>query len=354
MKAGARWGLQAGVAFTLLVLVGAVLLLYSRQGEFRWSEFADAFWRLDPLWLAGAAGFALSTYLGRALRWRILMKPVCEHPNLWRLTTATAIGFTAIVLLGRPGELVRPYLIATKEKVPFTSQLGAWLLERVYDLVFALLIFGYALARVDHSAASVGDTMRSVLQVGGYAVGICAAVCLAFLIAVRVFSDRLASRLGDAIAFLPEKYRGRAAGMLETFTQGLGSAKDSGFVLKILAYSALEWFLIVACYYCVFQASPVTSRMSVTDVTIFVGFVSFGQVIQIPGLGGGLQVASVAVLTELFGIGLEAATSVAMVLWMTMFVVIVPVGLAFAFHEGITFARLKAVARESAPGPEQP
>jgi uncharacterized protein (TIRG00374 family) len=341
-----RWGLHAGVVLTLLVLAGAIAFLYFRQGTFRWGEFTGAFRSLNPAWLAGAVGFALSTYLGRALRWRILMKPVCEHPSLWRLTTATAIGFMAIVMLGRPGELVRPYLIAMREKVPFSSQLGAWLLERVYDLIFALLIFGYALARVEQSAASVGPTMQSVLRIGGYAAAICATVCLAFLVAVWLFSDRLTSRLSDAVEVLPERHRGRVRGLLGTFTQGLGSAKDAGFVIKILGYSGLEWFLIVACYYCIFQGSPVTARLSVTDVTIFVGFVSFGQVIQIPGLGGGLQVASIVVLTELFAVALEPATSVAMVLWITMFVVIVPVGLVLAFTEGLSWARLKAVAQE--------
>ena len=42
------------------------------------------------------------------------------------------------------------------------------------------------------------------------------------------------------------------------------------------------------------------------------GFVSFGGVVQIPGVGGGTQVVAVLVLTELFGVRLELATSFAL------------------------------------------
>ena len=39
------------------------------------------------------------------------------------------------------------------------------------------------------------------------------------------------------------------------------------------------------------------------------GFVSFGAVVQIPGIGGGVQVVSVLVLTKIFGFPVELATS---------------------------------------------
>ena len=78
----------------------------------------------------------------------MLLKPLRPHPDMRNLLSATVIGFTAVTLLGRPGEFVRPYLISVKERVPFTSQIAAWVLERIFDLLMALLIFGFALSRV--------------------------------------------------------------------------------------------------------------------------------------------------------------------------------------------------------------
>jgi hypothetical protein len=122
--------------------------------------------------------FAYSSYYGRAIRWAVFLQPLRPHPRTWNLVTATTIGFTAIVLLGRPGEFVRPYLIAVKEKVPVTSQLAIWVLERIFDLLAALLIFGYGLSRVRSSSAQVGEALRWVFQVGGVAVWTMSCICL--------------------------------------------------------------------------------------------------------------------------------------------------------------------------------
>jgi ABC-type sulfate transport system permease component len=77
------------------------------------------------------------------------------------------------------------------------------------------------------------------------------------------------------------------------------------------------------------------------------GFVSFGAIVQIPGIGGGTQVVSVLVLTELFGTGLEVATSFSLFIWVVTFVVIVPVGLLLSVREGLNWRRLRQIGRET-------
>src|SRR5438105_6219041 len=131
------------------MVMAAVLLavLRFRGPAFEWAVFAAPFSRLDWRWLALATRLSYATYFGRALRWAVLLKPLRPRPGLWNLTKATIVGFTAVTLLGRPGEFVRPYLISVKEQVPLTSQLAAWVLERIFDLLFALAIFGYGLSR---------------------------------------------------------------------------------------------------------------------------------------------------------------------------------------------------------------
>ena len=55
------------------------------------------------------------------------------------------------------------------------------------------------------------------------------------------------------------------------------------------------------------------------------------------------RIVTILVLTEFYGLGLEEASSVALVLWAINFVVIIPVGLALAFHEGIKWRSLKHI-----------
>jgi len=336
------------VALALAVILAALLAWRWRELGFEWSEFAAAFRQLHWGWVGLSAILALLTYLGRALRWQVLLHPVRPRSSLWNLLSATAIGFTAIVLFGRAGEPVRPYLVAVKERVSFSSQIAAWLIERIYDLLTALLIFGFALSQLEHAAAGVGPALEWVLRAGGWVAAATGAVSLGLLVAFTFLSDPMCRRLRDALAFLPETHRAKADRIAAAFAQGLESTRKARHVVLLVLYSLLEWALIILCYAALFKAAPATSGLTVREVVIFVGFVAFGGLIQIPGIGGGVQVVAVVVLTELFGVGLEASTTLALLIWIITFVVIVPIGLVLAFHEGLNFARLRKLEQEAA------
>ena len=81
-----------------------------------------------------------------------MLRPLAKNASFLGLLRATCIGFTAVVLFGRAGEPVRPYLIARKEGVSFSSQVAAWVVERILDILMILIIFGVALTQVSHSA----------------------------------------------------------------------------------------------------------------------------------------------------------------------------------------------------------
>src|ERR1700691_3416709 len=110
---------------------------------FDWGLAAAAVTRLRWPWLLLALIPIFGTYYGRALRWEVFLQPLKARPSMRNLLVATVIGFTAITLFGRGGDFVRPYLIAVKEKVPVTSQIASWLLERIFDLLMASLLLGF-------------------------------------------------------------------------------------------------------------------------------------------------------------------------------------------------------------------
>ena len=329
----------------LVIPLGFVLYRWRSTG-FDWKAFSATFTGVDWGWLALSLPLILLAYAGRALRWVVMIRPLRPNPSFWNVFVATAIGFTAIVFFGRAGELVRPYLIASKEKLSFSSQVAAWVLERILDLMMVLLIFGIALARISKSGIQPGPKITLVLQLGGTVVGLTAAVCLAVLLLFRYFTESMQHRLIESIGFLPEKYRTRLAGFLKAFLQGMQSTRSNSYVIQLIAYSVLEWGLVILCYASLLKAFPATSAFSLTDVVIFLGFVSFGAAIQIPGVGGGVQVASVLIFTEFFGLSFETATGLALVLWLVTFVIIVPIGVALAFHEGLRWKTLSRISEE--------
>jgi len=338
-----------GAGLGILAILAAILFVVYRwrHSGFVWAKFAAVFRDVSWSWLSLAMALILATYVGRALRWEVMLRPLTNRVQMWRLFASTCIGFTAVVLFGRAGEPVRPYLIARKEGVSFSSQVAAWLVERILDLLMVLLIFGVALTQVSRSGIQPGPHIQSALEAAGLLAGITGALSLALLIGLRHFRGNVRTRLIESLSFLPDALHARISRFLHAFEEGMQSTQRQSYVWLLVAYTVIEWLVVAGSFFCVFRAFPATAGMRITDVIIALGFVAFGSVLQIPGVGGGMQIATVLVLTELYGVSLEAASGIALVLWIITFVVIVPLGLVLAFHEGIKWRSLRHIEESS-------
>jgi uncharacterized membrane protein YbhN (UPF0104 family) len=337
------------LGLTLVALIGLLAWAGLRNRGFHWEIFWATLGGLHWGWLGASFVLLLATYVGRALRWAVLIRPLRPDAKLWGLISSTAIGFTALTLLGRPGEFVRPYLISVKERVPLSSQFAALLLERMYDLLMALVLFGFALSRIRHSEVHTGPALTWVLSAGGWVAAGVGAICLILLLVIGQFSDPVRERLVDSLRFLPERHFGRAEAVVESFVRGVASTRDFRSLLELTGYTILEWAFIAASIGATVRAFGGVLTFGFVDVLILMGFLAFGAVIQIPGVGGGVQVVSILVLTELFRVPLEVATSVAMLLWISNFVLVVPIGVLLALHEGLNWTKLNELKREVAP-----
>ena len=315
---------------------------------FDWGFAVAAVTRLRWPWLVVALVPIFGTYYGRALRWEVFLRPQKAHPSMRNLLVATIIGFTAITLFGRAGDFVRPYLIAVKEEVPVTSQIASWLLERIFDLLMASLLLGFALTRVQAAGLQVGAKLAWVLVFGGRIVGVSCGIVLMALISLRHFAEPARRNLVAAAHWLPQRPAAKGEKIVNALVKGVESIRSDGALLLIFVYSVLEWVLIAACYWCLAQAYVGVINITIVDVLILMAFVSFGGVVQIPGVGGGTQVVAFLVLTELYGARVELATSFALLLWILTFVAIVPVGLGLAVKEGLDWRSLRQIGREAA------
>jgi uncharacterized protein (TIRG00374 family) len=339
----AKWVILCAVAAVVLVW-----LAWSQFAErsFDWHLLARSFTQLDWTWVLIAVLPIFGTYYGRALRWSVFLRPLKPKPSIKKLLSATVIGFTAVTLFGRPGEFVRPYLIARKEDVPVTSQFAAWALERIFDLLMALLVFGFALSRVQSSQLQASPNLTWVLTFGGRIVGVLGVAVLLILLSLRHFAEPLRGKLLGLLHRLPERHVARVEKAIDALFQGVESTRSDAAMFLVFLYSVAEWILICLCYWCLARSFAGIVNLSLVDVLILTGFVSFGSVVQIPGVGGGTQVVSVLVLTELFGVRLELASAFALFLWILTFVAIVPVGLLVALKEGLDWRSLRRIGAE--------
>ena len=336
-------------ACCLAAVVALVWFGYSQLASrrFDWALAVDSLTRLHWGWLAASLVPIAGTYYGRALRWAVFLKPLKERPSISNLFSATAIGFAAITVFGRPGEFVRPYLIAVKERVPVPSQMAAWVLERMFDLLMALFFFAFALTRVTATGLHSGSKLAWVLGAGGRIVGVASVAVLVFILSMRHFAEPVRRWALSALRFLPEKQFSKVEKLITAFVSGVESTRSDGALALVLIYSVAEWFLIALCYWCLAQSFPGLVNFTFVDTIVLIGFVSFGAAVQIPGVGGGIQVVAVLVLTELFGIRFEIASMFALLIWIMTFVVIVPAGAVLALKEGLDWHSLRQIGREA-------
>ena len=177
----------------LAALIAVLLLVYRTRGaSFRWDLLETTIKHADWRWVTASIFLTLLTVVGRAVRWQVMLRPFGRTLGLSKLTSDTAIGLAAAVFLGRAGEVIRPYLIATQTGLPFSSQAAAWLLERVLDLTAVLFICAYALLRIP------------AIESGIYPLALGAILALILLLAFLDPKRRPQRRVLSALTFLPE------------------------------------------------------------------------------------------------------------------------------------------------------
>lgn len=342
-----RWLL---IGLPLLILAG--LLIQRIRTNPEWRAFSTRAFLNDLVsvnweWALVALAAIYATYLVRALRWKLLMRPVKATAGLWNLFSATVIGFAAIGIFGRPGEMVRPYLVARKEGVPVSSQMAVWVLERCFDTLTVLVIVAFALSDVNAAGLRSSPTLSRALRVGGSVVAFTTLGTVILLVGLRNYAEPAGGWILERLRFLPPARFQWAEHTMQAFLQGSRGVRHLGALALCTIYSAAEWTLIALCYKAVFQSFGVGVGLSVSETLIFMGCVMAGSFIQIPGLGGGIQVAAVLVLTELFAVKPEAAAGISLLIWIYTFLVVVPPAVVLVFYEGWSWSKLWRLEAES-------
>jgi uncharacterized membrane protein YbhN (UPF0104 family) len=114
-------------------------------------------------------------------------------------------------------------------------------------------------------------------------------VVLVVLLSLRHFAEPLRFRLLGALRHLPSKRVAGLEKMVNALFQGVESMRSDSSLLLVLLYSVLEWVLICLCYWCLAQSFAGVVNLGLVDVLILMGFVSFGSIVQIPGVSSSPQ-----------------------------------------------------------------
>jgi hypothetical protein len=345
-KAHRRWW-WLGIGAIIIALIFYNLSRSPEWGNFRWARLWALITGARPGLLLLTLIAVFGTYFFRAARWRFFLSPI-KKASLWVLFVGQILGFSSIYLIGRPGEFVRPAYIAKKENVSMSAMVAVWLLERIFDTVFLVLLFAAALyfEPVEPETAR-GSTILLALHRGGDAMLVLAVLLIAGLLLFWLRSAQLTAWMLRVFRFLPATALRRLGHGLRSFAEGLSVIRSWKDLLISLALSAVVWFLNVSVFWLVFQSlGGEVADLSWLSSAVTLFCAALGLAVQIPGIGGGYQVGIILALNELFNVSAEAATGGAILVWIIMSVPCLASGLVLLVHEGLTFRKLEALAEE--------
>jgi glycosyltransferase 2 family protein len=328
-----------GFAIVLLLLCLLVYLQVRTWKNFDWHVFWSRTDQVNPLGLIAGIALTYLSYCLRAVRWRIFLKPVCQTTTA-RLLGPQFIGFAGLALLGRAGEMIRPYIIAKKERLTFTSQMAVWGVERIFDMGSFGVLLALSFLSPDLHALPFYHALREA----AFALMALVAGLIAFVVVVRRSGERVANLLHNLLSGFAPKVAHHVREKVRSFSEGLKTIHDLNSALQLVALSVFIWVLIAFAYYSITHAYPGQPRtLTMPQQVVLMGSSMVGSMLQLPAVGGGSQLAAISMLHSGFGIEQELAVSCGMLIWAITFMAVIPTGLALARREHLS---IRAVAEE--------
>lgn len=350
-----RTNLRKFLIGLIMLAVLVVLAYHSRHrihlADFTWKKFAHAVSEANITLLLISVVGVYACYAIRAVRWQRFSRYLGPS-TFWDTFSATMMGFASIFLLARVGEPVRPLLLARKNKMPVSSMFGIWVLERLFDFASAVILASLSLLVFSDRLSDAGANTDWVenARAGGWALVGLLAILISLLLYFRLHgAGELHKRLEGWRA--RSGWRKAVAGAITGFSEGLQAIRSMTDLFLAIFYSAAHWALVALIFLMVTRAFGTAfphSTMNYPGAMLLLAVTLVGSTLQLPGVGGGAQIASIIALTTIFGVEQEPATAIAIMLWLITFASCLLAGIPLLIHEGFSFGELWRLARTEA------
>ena len=337
----ANRAVRVGVSVVLMIVLLAVFL-WNADLE----EVGRVLTTADGSLLAAAMLVALFSYFLRALRWKFILLPV-GRVRLSSVLITTAVGYAALSLLpARMGDLIRPLLLARREKIPASASLASVLTERVFDLwtvVFFFLIFIVWPPRMPDLDEGARHSLE-VLSLSGYVVGGGLLVGTLILLGLFRYQDRMVEVLTRPVAWIKESWEQPFANFCNHFLDGLRVLQRPRDLLITLVSSIVMWYVI--CWQVRLTLLAFDVDLPLRAAYLIVTMAVIGLAVPTPGGVGGFHKATQVGMTMFFGIGLNEATGIAIAYHAICFVPITIIGLLCLPLLGVKLREVEAISAE--------
>lgn len=341
-----------------VVVIAALLYRFGKtallQG-FSWEKLWLAMRSANLALLLLALGCIFISYAIRSLRWRRFARYM-GRAHFKNIYVATIIGFTSIFLLGRAGEPIRPLLIARKDRLSISGNFGVYVLERIFDAGASVVLAGVALLLIPAASLNQSERGSSMLRDARLAGGTLFGVLLVLVVLLVYFRLSGVQTLHSSLAKWRGHtgWRGKVASVASGFADGLQAIRSLADLVAAVFYTALHWIVVALVYFWIIRSfRSYIGQFEFRGALLVLAFTMVGSVVQLPTIGGGMQLSTFVVLTVIFGVPSSPAAAIAISIWLVTFAAVAVVGLPLLMHEGWSMAALRRLAREEEAGEER-
>lgn len=324
----------------LCLLASALLWWFGRNLD--WREVAQRVSSANPYLLIIAVVIICLAYGVRALRWGALLKPLVPA-RLSDLFVATTIGFSAVFLIGRAGEFVRPVVLPMRDpRVRPSASLVTILVERIYDMMAVALMF--ALNLIWFKPVVMHEISFSRVRMVGFGMLVATILGLIFLVWYRTNSAWLIEIMERRVTrwrFVPQRLVKLLMRLLEQLAQALRVLVNARELAETIGWTALLWFGIALANFLVMRAFGL--HVGVSETLFVLGWALVGSLVPTPGGAAGAFHAATAAGFVFLGVEKELAAAVSIILHLVDFGPAVLFGVFYAIRGDLRLSRLRTL-----------
>lgn len=302
--------------------LGLFLVWWSMQqippekwGDFKKSLQNANYWLLIPVFLILTASHAI-----RALRWKILMKPMGYNPRTPNVFFAVMVGYLANLAIPRLGELLKCTLLAKYEKVPADKLVGTILIERAFDVISLGLVFLIALiSQFDVVGEYAAQLLGPIFSTGSEGIPFTKISIIIFALLLIIGGTWV------IIKKLPHnKLVTVFSKIIAGIWEGLSSIKALEQKGLFVIYSILIWGLYILGTWIGLYATTGTNSLGIAAAVSALAFGSIGMIITPGGIGA--YAYFIAKVLEKNGVGFELGFANGTLQWFAQFIIVLIVG----------------------------
>jgi len=329
----------------LCLLAFGLLWWFGRKLD--WAQVRHAVSNCNPYLLIIATAIISVAYIARALRWGALLRPLGPS-RIADLFAATAIGFGAVFLIGRAGEVVRPVVLPMRDpRVRPSASFVTIMIERIYDMMAVILLFAINLLWFKPPASLLADFAR--IRALGIGLLMGAIFGIVLLIWFRRNSQtvvRALSGLFDRWQFIPRRITKLIISTLEQLARALRVLVNFAELAETIGWTVVLWLGISSANLLVIRAFGLDFGLS---ETIFVlGFSLVGSLVPTPGGAAGAFHAATAAAFIFLGVNPETAAAISIFLHIIDFGPAAIFGFFYLIKGDLNFSKLRALTSPEA------